>query len=109
MYENRPPGGLADVKNLFSKMTNPVQGLKLLYNARKIKKSRAWLEEMNSSTYMTWEKLDLIKKNWTHGPILLKGIQAIGDARKAIEHGMDGIVVSNHGGRQGQSPCSVCG
>ncbi|HEY3187030.1 MAG TPA: alpha-hydroxy-acid oxidizing protein, partial [Solirubrobacteraceae bacterium] len=33
-------------------------------------------------------------------PVLLKGILHPDDARKAVEHGMDGIVVSNHGGRQ---------
>lgn len=101
MYENSPSGGFKDVKNLFSKMTGPFHALRLLYNAKTITKSQAWLGEMNSSTYMTWEKSELIKRNWTHGPILLKGIQAVGDAHKAIEHGMDGIIVSNHGGRQG--------
>lgn len=33
-------------------------------------------------------------------PILLKGVQHPADAARAVEHGMDGIVVSNHGGRQ---------
>ena len=33
-------------------------------------------------------------------PILLKGILHPDDARRAVEHGIDGIVVSNHGGRQ---------
>lgn len=100
MYGAQESGGLESLKTLLSKMTNPVQALKLLYYARTIKKSQAWLGEMNSSTYMTWDKLSLIKKHWTHGPILLKGIQAIGDAQKAIEYGIDGIIVSNHGGRQ---------
>lgn len=101
MLKTRPSGGLGDVKNLLSKMTNPIQALRLLYYARTIKKSRAWLAEMNSSTYKSWKNLELIKKHWTHGPILLKGIQSVEDARLAIENGMDGIVVSNHGGRQG--------
>ena len=34
------------------------------------------------------------------GPIVLKGIQHVDDARRAVDAGMDGIVVSNHGGRQ---------
>jgi L-lactate dehydrogenase (cytochrome) len=46
-----------------------------------------------------WKQLPLIRKNWD-GPILLKGIQAVRDAKLAVKHGMDGIVVSNHGGRQ---------
>lgn len=48
---------------------------------------------------LSWEQLPLIRDNW-EGPILLKGIQSPRDARLAIEHGIDGIVVSNHGGRQ---------
>jgi isopentenyl diphosphate isomerase/L-lactate dehydrogenase-like FMN-dependent dehydrogenase len=43
--------------------------------------------------------LPLIRENWD-GPILLKGIQSPRDARFAVEHKIDGIVVSNHGGRQ---------
>ncbi|CCG84025.1 protein of unknown function [Taphrina deformans PYCC 5710] len=100
IFANRPATGLGDITNLLSKMTNPLQALKLLYYAKTIKKSQAWLAEMNSSTYMSWEQLALIKENWTHGPILLKGIQSVEDARLAIKHGMDGVVVSNHGGRQ---------
>lgn len=41
----------------------------------------------------------MLKKAWD-GPIVLKGIQHVDDARMAVEAGMDGIVVSNHGGRQ---------
>ena len=33
-------------------------------------------------------------------PILLKGVLHSEDARMAVEHGMDGLIVSNHGGRQ---------
>ena len=33
-------------------------------------------------------------------PILIKGIQHVDDAREAVDRGVDGIVVSNHGGRQ---------
>ena len=48
---------------------------------------------------LSWDQLPLIRENWD-GPILLKGIQSPRDARRAIEHKIDGIVVSNHGGRQ---------
>ncbi len=47
----------------------------------------------------TWEDLKFIRKNWSH-PILLKGILNPEDAKKALEMEMDGIIVSNHGGRQ---------
>ena len=55
------------------------------------------------STYsrpsLTWENLEFLRER-TSLPIVLKGILSPDDARRAIEHGMDGIVVSNHGGRQ---------
>lgn len=38
-----------------------------------------------------------MKENWD-GPIVLKGIQDLEDAKRAIEIGVQGIVVSNHGG-----------
>jgi L-lactate dehydrogenase (cytochrome) len=48
---------------------------------------------------LNWSQLPLIRANWD-GPILLKGIQSPRDATIAVENGIDGIVVSNHGGRQ---------
>ena len=48
---------------------------------------------------LSWEQLPLIRANWD-GPILLKGIQSVRDAKLAARHRIDGIVVSNHGGRQ---------
>ena len=52
-----------------------------------------------SNPGFTWEDLPFLREH-TQLPILLKGILRPEDARKAIEHGMDGIIVSNHGGRQ---------
>ncbi|PON21737.1 L-lactate dehydrogenase (cytochrome) [Trichoderma gamsii] len=46
-----------------------------------------------------WDNLKFLRENWS-GPIVLKGIQTITDAQRAVAAGMDGIVVSNHGGRQ---------
>lgn len=48
---------------------------------------------------LTWESLSWLR-SITSLPILLKGILTAEDALQAIEHGMDGIIVSNHGGRQ---------
>lgn len=47
----------------------------------------------------TWEGLSSLRER-TSLPLLLKGIQHPDDARRAIDAGADGIVVSNHGGRQ---------
>ena len=46
----------------------------------------------------TWKDIEFIKNN-TNLPVILKGISSISYAKKAIELGIDGIVVSNHGGR----------
>ncbi|HTF47669.1 MAG TPA: alpha-hydroxy-acid oxidizing protein [Pseudonocardia sp.] len=57
-----------------------------------------WLP-MFTGTALRWERLPLLRENWD-GPIVLKGVQHPDDARRAVDAGMDGIVVSNHGGRQ---------
>ncbi|MEV4391458.1 alpha-hydroxy-acid oxidizing protein [Nonomuraea sp. NPDC049607] len=48
---------------------------------------------------LSWDDLPFLRDHWD-GPIVLKGIMSTEDARLAAEHGVDGIVVSNHGGRQ---------
>ena len=48
---------------------------------------------------ITFETIDWLK-SITKLPVLIKGILTAGDARKAVQHGVDGIIVSNHGGRQ---------
>ncbi|MBV9108734.1 MAG: alpha-hydroxy-acid oxidizing protein, partial [Gemmatimonadetes bacterium] len=48
---------------------------------------------------LTWADLPFLRER-TKLPILLKGILHPDDARRALDNGMDGIVVSNHGGRQ---------
>jgi len=48
---------------------------------------------------LTWETLDQIKELWG-GPLMLKGVQTAEDAALAVQHGVDVIWVSNHGGRQ---------
>jgi isopentenyl diphosphate isomerase/L-lactate dehydrogenase-like FMN-dependent dehydrogenase len=55
--------------------------------------------EVFSRSSLTWENLAFVRKR-TKLPILLKGIQHPDDAELAIKHGMDGVIVSNHGGRQ---------
>lgn len=49
---------------------------------------------------ITWRDLDWLRGLWS-GPMLIKGIMSAADARRAVEqYGVEGIVVSNHGGRQ---------
>lgn len=47
---------------------------------------------------LTWEDVKKFREIWP-GPLLLKGVNRVDDALKAINHGVDGIIVSNHGGR----------
>lgn len=58
-----------------------------------------WARTIFPGTSHSWEDLQLLRKHWD-GPIVLKGIQTAQDAQRAVDAGMQGIVVSNHGGRQ---------
>ena len=49
---------------------------------------------------LTWDSLDAIKEMWGSGPFMLKGVQTAEDAALAVQHGVDYVWVSNHGGRQ---------
>lgn len=58
----------------------------------------AWMRA-NFDSSIHWRDLDFIRSEWT-GPLILKGILDPEDAKAAADVGADGIVVSNHGGRQ---------
>jgi 4-hydroxymandelate oxidase len=51
------------------------------------------------STSLTWRDLATFRE-WAKMPLILKGIVTAEDARIALDHGVDAIIVSNHGGRQ---------
>lgn len=55
--------------------------------------------QIYSDPTLDWERLKMIRR-WTRLPVVLKGIQHPADAARAAVEGWDGIVVSNHGGRQ---------
>jgi isopentenyl diphosphate isomerase/L-lactate dehydrogenase-like FMN-dependent dehydrogenase len=63
-----------------------------------------WIDNVWHGRAWTWEKLPWLMEQWScisgGKPFSLKGIQSVADARKAVEMGVDGIVVSNHAGRQ---------
>jgi L-lactate dehydrogenase (cytochrome)/(S)-mandelate dehydrogenase len=48
---------------------------------------------------MDWDGLDWLRQRW-RGPLYVKGILDPDDAERAVEAGADGVIVSNHGGRQ---------
>jgi L-lactate dehydrogenase (cytochrome) len=58
----------------------------------------AWMRE-NFDSGVTWADLDWVRSEW-EGPLIVKGVLDKEDARLAADHGVDGIIVSNHGGRQ---------
>lgn len=58
----------------------------------------AWMRN-NFDPAISWDDLDFIRAHWK-GPLIIKGILDPEDARIAADMGADGIVVSNHGGRQ---------
>ena len=47
----------------------------------------------------SWDDLEWLRSQW-NGPLLIKGIVSPEDARRAVDLGVDAVVVSNHGGRQ---------
>jgi L-lactate dehydrogenase (cytochrome) len=59
---------------------------------------KAWVDSQFDPR-ITWNDLAWVRENWP-GKIVLKGILDVEDARQAAASGVDGIIVSNHGGRQ---------
>ena len=57
-----------------------------------------WLPIFTGTDH-TWEQVAFLREHWD-GPIALKGLQHVEDARRAVDAGVEGIIVSNHGGRQ---------
>ena len=58
----------------------------------------AWTRK-NFDPSVTWKDIDWVRQHWK-GPLIIKGILDVSDAHVAADVGADGIVVSNHGGRQ---------
>jgi lactate 2-monooxygenase len=69
-----------------------------LRSGRPLKAVRKFIN-IYSRPSLSWEDLPRIRQ-YTDLPILLKGILHPEDARKAVDLGMDGLIISNHGGRQ---------
>ncbi len=61
--------------------------------------SKNLMRNMGSRDQLAWKHVELIRKRWS-GKLVIKGLIAPDDARLAREHGCDGVMVSNHGGRQ---------
>jgi L-lactate dehydrogenase (cytochrome) len=82
----------------FNKLTTPVIGFASLDEVEG-KPSPAEVASMLFDPGLDFTSLDWLRRRWT-GPILVKGVTNPASAREIMEHGADGVVVSNHGGRQ---------
>ena len=65
---------------------------------------KAWIPEFDPS--VTWDDVAWVREHW-NGSLVVKGVLDPEDARRAADTGVDGVVVSNHGGRQLDSVLST--
>jgi L-lactate dehydrogenase (cytochrome) len=61
--------------------------------------SRHAMRDFSQRDHLSWKHVEVVRRQW-RGKLIIKGILHPDDARIARESGVDGIVVSNHGGRQ---------
>jgi L-lactate dehydrogenase (cytochrome) len=61
--------------------------------------SKDLIRQVGTRDRLDWSHLALIRRLWK-GPLVVKGLLAVEDARRAREHGADAVILSNHGGRQ---------
>lgn len=57
------------------------------------------VRDFSGRSHLTWQHIEHIRQRWT-GKMVIKGILSLKDAQRCKAMGIDGIVVSNHGGRQ---------
>lgn len=69
-----------------------------LPEAQDLAEFRKWVDAQFDPS-VRWQDLDWLRENWS-GKIVIKGVLDVEDARTAADMGFDGLVVSNHGGRQ---------
>jgi isopentenyl diphosphate isomerase/L-lactate dehydrogenase-like FMN-dependent dehydrogenase len=62
-------------------------------------RSHATLLNAQFDPGLTWEAIGWLRARW-RGPLLVKGLLSLDDVLRAADHGVDAVVVSNHGGRQ---------
>lgn len=112
-----PKNGLAippklTLKNLLEVAMRPTWAFKVLTGKRRtfgnlearmqgtsgLKTLSEWIAQQFDPT-VTWKDLEWLRERWPR-KIIIKGILDSEDARLAVQHGVDAMVVSNHGGRQ---------
>lgn len=101
-YHEHGAGDIALNDDVFLKRVKDA-GLDPKKDPKKV--GQKWMDEnIWHGHAFTWEKTRWLIREWKRisggKPFLLKGIQSVADAKKSLEIGCDGIVVSNHAGRQ---------
>lgn len=95
----KPPINLTTLKNVFQMCRNYPGGFfSNLISQRAMTGVRTFID-IYMRPELRWDDLKKLRK-MTDLPILVKGIHHLDDAQKAIKHKVDGIIISNHGGRQ---------
>ncbi|MDQ7989452.1 MAG: alpha-hydroxy acid oxidase [Candidatus Dactylopiibacterium sp.] len=61
--------------------------------------SRSVARDFSARDHLCWEHLHAIRRQW-QGPLVIKGVLSVADALAARQAGADGVILSNHGGRQ---------
>jgi len=79
-------------RKTFGNLAGHVQGMQ---NVNQLAK---WVGDQFDPA-LNWKDVEWIRKIWP-GKLIIKGILDVDDAKTAVKHGADAIVVSNHGGRQ---------
>ncbi len=99
-------------RKVLSVASHPAWAVKMLYHGQpvpyfemndrdraQIAKTQAELRAHRYTRALSWDLLKMLRDEWD-GPMILKGLVDPRQAKPAVEAGFDGIVVSNHGGRQ---------
>ncbi len=94
------------LKTILSSAAHPAWWMNLLTTEPlRFASLRSWegtVAELMNKTLdpgVTIDDLDWLRSCWS-GPLIVKGVQSVEDARLVVGHGADGVVLSNHGGRQ---------
>ncbi|MCB2113564.1 MAG: L-lactate dehydrogenase [Parvularculaceae bacterium] len=84
--------GLAGKPHIFGNLSEYVP------NATTPSDFRAWVDSQFDAA-VTWKDIEQLRRDWD-GDLVIKGVLTAEDARAAADAGADGVIVSNHGGRQ---------
>jgi L-lactate dehydrogenase (cytochrome) len=71
---------------------------KVVPGARSPEAFKEWVDSQFDPS-VTWKDIEWVREHW-NGRLVVKGVLDAEDARRAVDAGVDGVVVSNHGGRQ---------